>query len=236
MLRVGSPAPQNLKKPKVILLATGVKPPHSPSQNLENGFHLPNDTDHRYKNPSWGRHAHPSWMTIINSALIMTFCPLITLFFWAVLEHHNGSIYNALHHLTIAVYSAQNSKLCDLVQWIITYFPKPNWVSFRIFIAWYSSQALMYLILPGFIGTGQRTPAGHKLTYKINGLSAWAISITMFIVGVYLGYWDMSELSDNWGGYLVWANIHGYLLTAFSYMKAYAMPSHPNDRKFSGEF
>jgi len=39
---------------------------------------------------------------------------------------------------------------------------------------------------------------------------------------------------DNWGGLLIVANIYGYLLAIFSYVKAYLFPTHPKDRKFSG--
>jgi 7-dehydrocholesterol reductase len=41
---------------------------------------------------------------------------------------------------------------------------------------------------------------------------------------------------DNWGALLIVANIIGYGLAIFAYIKAKYFPSHPDDVKFSGDF
>src|ERR1700761_7778137 len=56
-----------------------------------------------YRNPSWGRHAEPSTLTILASASIMVFTPVITLLIWVALEHFSGSLQATLTHLFLTL-------------------------------------------------------------------------------------------------------------------------------------
>jgi 7-dehydrocholesterol reductase len=57
----------------------------------------------------------------------------------------------------------------------------------------------------------------------------------LFIGGSFgLGLFEPTIIYDNWGALLVFANIYGYSLTAFSFLKAHFFPTHAEDRKFSG--
>lgn len=90
------------------------------------------------------------------------------------------------------------------------------------------------MLLPGKIGYGQRTPAGHILPYVVNGLLAWTVTHVAYFVGSEVFHlYPSSLIHDHWGGLLVAANIYGYLLTLFSFVKAHLFPSHADDRKFS---
>ncbi|KAB8073313.1 ergosterol biosynthesis ERG4/ERG24 [Aspergillus leporis] len=80
-------------------------------------------------------------------------------------------------------------------------------------ICWLAFQAVLYHYLPGPTNTGQRTPAGHLLTYRMN---------------------DPAFISRNWEGLFAAMNLAGFLLSLLAYLKAYLMPTHPEDRKFSG--
>ncbi|KAJ1550473.1 7-dehydrocholesterol reductase [Nowakowskiella sp. JEL0078] len=72
----------------------------------------------------------------------------------------------------------------------------------------------------------------------VNGLRAWFITHTLFILfsDIGLGYYPASIVHDNWGGLLIASNVYGYILTAFCWFKAHYFPSHPADRKFSGDW
>lgn len=70
----------------------------------------------------------------------------------------------------------------------------------------------------------------------MNGLLAWFVTHTIYVVGSYLGWWDPAIVHNNWGGLLMAANAYGYFLTFFAFIKAYTFPSHPEDRKFSGSW
>jgi 7-dehydrocholesterol reductase len=74
--------------------------------------------------------------------------------------------------------------------------------------------------------------------YKVNGLYAWIISHVAFVLGssFFLNFFKASIVYHNWGGLLVAANVYGYILTLFSYVKARLFPSHPEDCKYSGSF
>nr|CAG8628631.1 10273_t:CDS:2 [Entrophospora candida] len=102
---------------------------------------------------------------------------------------------------------------------------------------WGRDKGLLYAFLPAKIGYGQQTPAGHILPYKVNGLLAWVVTHLIFIFGAfYFELWKASIIHDKWGELFVAANIYGFFLTFFVYIKAYVSPSHPEDRKFSGSF
>ncbi len=79
------------------------------------------------------------------------------------------------------------------------------------------------------------TPAGNVLEYKVNGFNVWIFThILFYTCSFYLKSFSPSVIYDNWGPLLIFANIYGYCLAFFSYLKAYWFPTHPEDRKFSG--
>jgi 7-dehydrocholesterol reductase len=75
---------------------------------------------------------------------------------------------------------------------------------------------------------GQITPAGHLLTYHTNGLKSYIITLALYIFT-----FRNSFIADHWFEFFLSANIIGYVLAIFAYVKAYVSPTHPNDRKFS---
>lgn len=134
--------------------------------------------------------------------------------------------------------SAFNGSLLDLAKDyknILNRLPRPTMQGFALYFGWVLFQGLLYAFVPGKIGYGQRTPAGLLLPYNVNGLKAWAISHILFIYGsLHFKAFSPSIIADNWGPLLIATNVYGYLLAAFSYIKAHLFPSHPEDRKFSG--
>jgi 7-dehydrocholesterol reductase len=93
----------------------------------------------------------------------------------------------------------------------------------------------MALWFPGATGYGQLTPAGHVLEYKVNGLNVYIVSHVLYVLGsFYFKLFKPTIIFDNWGPLLIIANMYGYSLAIFAYIKAFLFPTHPNDRKFSG--
>jgi 7-dehydrocholesterol reductase len=145
---------------------------------------------------------------------MMVFSPSIVLYFWGACTFYS----------------------CNLVNPVISYdlLPKPTAIGFALYAFWLLFQAMLYVYLPGKIGYGQTTPAGHKLPYIVNGLLAWFVTHLVFVLAsLYFGFFKPSIIATNWGGLLVAANCYGYFLTIFSYIKAYLFPTHAEDRKFS---
>jgi len=67
-------------------------------------------------------------------------------------------------------------------------------------------------------------------------MRAWVVTHLLFL-GLStpgLNLFPTSIIEQHWGGLLVAANVYGYLLAAFVFVKAHFFPSHLEDRKFSG--
>ncbi|KAI8823965.1 ergosterol biosynthesis ERG4/ERG24 [Fimicolochytrium jonesii] len=183
---------------------------------------------------TWGRARDVGSFTITCSAIIMATCPLMVVYFWMACTSFQCSLAAPFEKLTSRGFSlvALEHGLEDLVK---DNFPTPTKEGFQLYFAWLLFQAALYAFLPGKIGYGQMTPAGYTLPYVVNGLLAWVVTHALFIgASLGLGLFPASIIHDHWGGLLIAANVYGYFLTIFSYLKAYIAPSHKEDRKFSG--
>lgn len=60
------------------------------------------------------------------------------------------------------------------------------------------------------------------------------ITVIVFLLGSWIGLFKPTIIVEHWEGGLVAANIYGYALTLFAYVKATWFPTHKQDRKFSG--
>ncbi|KAG9319269.1 hypothetical protein KVV02_004909 [Mortierella alpina] len=181
---------------------------------------------------TWGRDRDVSFGTILMSLGILVLSPL-----WVMYTYISCNAYQcAMSAPALEVYNSPDA-LEALKQLLIREVPTFSPHAARIFLTWLTFQAVLYAFLPSQIGYGQRTPAGHLLPYKVNGLFAWIISHALYAAGgLYFGWWKLTIIHDNWGGLLLAANMYGYFLTFFCYIKAHFFPSHAADRKFSGSF
>ena len=98
---------------------------------------------------------------------------------------------------------------------------------------WIAWQALLSQCLPAKVRTGQYTPAGHALTYRLNGLSAWVVTHLAFFAFSWLGILDPAFIPRNWSGLVAAMNYGGFLAATLAFIKAYVWPTHPDDCKFS---
>jgi len=118
-----------------------------------------------------------------------------------------------------------------------TFWWLPRWSTraLVVYAVWLAFQFTLAVFLPGPVDSGQLTPAGHILKYKCNGWRAFFVThIALYVVVFQLKWVPASLLYHEWGGLLLVANLYGYVLTLFSYIKAHVAPSHPDDCKFSG--
>lgn len=174
---------------------------------------------------TWGRASSVSWPTFIGCLLILTGSPLLVIYFLLSAFYNDASLWGIWN---------QNIP-----------FVGPSIASLSLFLGWVAFQVGLYLVpdylhrfIPGYQGgiiDGAVTPAGNKLPYSINGLQAWLISNSLFVLGAfYFNWFSPTILFDYWVELLWTVNIVGFLLAAFVYVKAYRFPSFPEDRKFSG--
>jgi 7-dehydrocholesterol reductase len=69
----------------------------------------------------------------------------------------------------------------------------------------------------------------------MNGLSAWIATHTLYFTLSYAGVLDPSFIPRHWSSLIAAMNLAGVLVTTFAYLKAHFAPTHPRDRKFSGQ-
>ncbi|KAK0643163.1 ergosterol biosynthesis ERG4/ERG24 [Cercophora newfieldiana] len=173
----------------------------------------------------WGRQgAGRSWLGSLFASLPVVLGPIGSVVVFIILAAFEGS-------------------LCSFVtavakEGLYTIFAKyrPQLTARGVFAVagWIGWQALLFQYLPGKIRTGQVTPAGHILAYRMNGLSAWFVTHLVWIALCWLGILDPAFIPRNWSGLVAAMNLGGVLVAAFAFVKAYASPTHPDDRKFSG--
>ncbi|KAJ3054573.1 hypothetical protein HK097_001406 [Rhizophlyctis rosea] len=184
---------------------------------------------------TWGRSRDIDFLTILISFSIMAFCPLLVIYFWMACDSFQCSLWAPIPWALEGAKNFDDVK-AGLVRLVVERFPRPTPEGLQVYAGWLIFQALCYRFVPGKIGYGQMTPAGYKLPYIVNGLLVWFITHALFIALSDLtpiSLFPSSIIHDLWGPLLISANIYGYLLTLFCYIKAYLFPSHPEDRKFS---
>lgn len=157
---------------------------------------------------------------------IVLFCPLLAILACICLKHFNGGLLPTLWAFMTT----------HPVAFIVRYAPRPTAGASMAYAGWLLFQAALYAWLPSPIGYGQRTPAGHLLPYRVNGIHAWVVTHAIAIATVCAGMLDPAVIAKNWEGLLVAANVYGYLLAVAAYLKAHFFPTHEADRKFSGTF
>lgn len=175
---------------------------------------------------AWGRSAkRGSWRRAIASTGMVCLAPVLTIVWYISLADFQGSL--------LAFVRAVGAD--GLMRILKEHSPKFNFGVTAAYIGWLLLQAVLYVFLPGKTNTGQRTPAGHLLSYRTNGLAAWIATHVAYIGLCSVGVLDLACIPKNWGSLIVAMNCAGYLLSIFSYIKAYIHPTHPDDRKFSGK-
>ena len=190
--------------------------------------------ENEVKTDLWGRAWNVSQFTFISTLLILTTTPLMVIYFYLAAAYFKGSLLEPIQLLWMGKIS-----LSSLI-------PAFEWGALKLYILWVSLQIILAVFLPDFIHRwigkyrggiqyGSITPAGSKLPYNINGLQAWIISHAVFFLGAYFfGWFSPTIIADFWGPLLIIANVMGYAVAIFVYVKAYYFPSCVKDRKFSG--
>ncbi|KAI9175746.1 hypothetical protein H9P43_006110 [Blastocladiella emersonii ATCC 22665] len=191
---------------------------------------------------TWGRQRDVSAVDVTIAALIVAVCPLLVAYFQIAIDKFGG----ALSAPALGVL------LADPPAWAVpasipgflalsaadrawAVLPAFSWDAVKLTAGWLTFQAALYLYLPSPIGYGQPTPAGHILEYKVNGMLAWIVTHALYIgCSTVVPLFSGAVIADYFPGIYIAANIYGYALSVFSYVKAYAFPTHAEDRKFSG--
>ncbi len=184
-------------------------------------------------NKTWGRASEVSLPTLLGCLFLFIATPLLVYYFYISAFFFNCSLIAPLQ-----VIMHDTSSFLALI-------PYPTFTAGTLFLIWFGLQIGLAL-LPDYIHHfvkfyhggntfGAVTPAGHQLKYNINGLQAWVISLVLFSLASFGMNWiSPTIIFDHWGALLGIVMILGFALGIFVFIKAYLFPTHPDDRKFSG--
>ncbi|MBA2726573.1 MAG: hypothetical protein H0U49_00165 [Parachlamydiaceae bacterium] len=184
----------------------------------------------------WGRAWKADLISYITAIAILIVVPVVVFYFYIAAFYFNCELATPALGLFQGTLSFKD---------VWRMVPNFSWSAVGIVFCWIAFQAMLacipdYLhrIIPSYKGgicSGAITPAGNRLKYNINGLQAWLISQILFVMaGIYFKWFSPTVIFDNWGGMLWVANIVGYSVAILVFIKAYASPSFPEDRKMSG--
>jgi len=164
----------------------------------------------------WGRRCDTNSNDSIISFIMLTFPMLLIGKLYYVCEEANCSITDAN---------------------LIPSFEIPQITGLFIIVIFYIFQILLYILLPGRMSEGQLTPAGHKITYKINGLLAWMITNAMYLLlSIKFKLFSPTLIADMWGSIIFYSSIFGLSICALAYLKGVYFPTHPQDCRITGRF
>jgi 7-dehydrocholesterol reductase len=174
----------------------------------------------------WGRAGlGRSWLRSLVGASPLFLAPIGSISIFITLVQYEGSF----SLFTAAVKEHGFWNICA------QYGPQITLKGIAAVVCWLAVQAVLYIYLPGENHKGQLTPAGYLLDYKINGLSAWIVTHLLYGGLSYLGILDPGFIPRNWSSLIGAMNLAGFVISALAFVKAYVVPCHPEDRKFSGK-
>ncbi|CAK8673420.1 unnamed protein product [Clavelina lepadiformis] len=201
-----------------------------------NGVPRRNGKSH-FGNTQWGRAWSVDFRTLLGCMFVLFGCPLFPMFFHISCTRHDCSLLQTF----TAVFDNLN------VTTFLSVIPQISVQTGIIYASWVAWQVILSLlpdvlhyVIPGYKGGWQKgavTPAGNVDDYNINGLQAWLLTHLLWFLNAFKWrIFSPSIVFHNMGAFMIFANIFGYSLTVFSFVKGHLFPSCADDCKFSGSF
>src|SRR5205807_945633 len=103
--------------------------------------------------------------------------------------------------------------------------PRPTSTACVMVLVFIALQALLLVLLPGRIHAGPVTPAGERMTYKINGLPAWAITNGLFLAGWRWQWFSPTLVYDHFPEILAVCCLGSFFFCALLFVKGLWFPS-----------
>jgi len=149
--------------------------------------------------------------------LLMIGCPAVVFVLQSAFRNYGGSLSAFSEDLSLA-----NLSLL---------LPRPTSTACVMVLVFIALQALLLALIPGRIHAGPVTPAGEHMTYKINGLRAWAITNGLFLAGWHWRWFSPTLVYDHFPEILAVCCLGSFLFCALLLVKGVWFPSgKDNDR------
>lgn len=135
-------------------------------------------------------------------AAALTFVvPSITFYLWAAIAQHEGQLW-----------------LPRSFGEIVAMFPVPTTRAFAIFALWLGLHVVLQLVSPGKVVTGAPLPSGERLSYRMNGLFAFAVSIVVIVALLMTGFLRATTIVEEFGPLLSIATLAAFAQAAWLYV------------------
>uniref|UniRef100_A0A3Q2ZB96 7-dehydrocholesterol reductase n=1 Tax=Hippocampus comes TaxID=109280 RepID=A0A3Q2ZB96_HIPCM len=206
-------------------------------RRVQNGSHSKLASDKMAEPAQWGRAWEVDWFSLLSVVALLCFAPFIVFFFVMACDQYQCSVTQPL----LELYGGETTLLS-----IWARVPFVTWSAAKIYAVWVIFQVVLYMclpdilhkVLPGYVGgvqDGARTPAGIINKYEINGLQCWLITHVLWLANArYFRWFSPTIIFDNWIPLMWCANVLGYAVATFAFVKAYLFPTNPEDCKFTG--
>jgi 7-dehydrocholesterol reductase len=162
--------------------------------------------------------------TTLGPLFLILFTPPAAILFWIVctFQPFNGSL--------LPLFSAAGWRS------ILVHWPWPSLNAITIILVFVVLQVVLLQALPGKIFAGPITPAGSRPRYKLNGVSAWLITLALFLGCVFgLHLFTGGIVWDHFGEILATLVLFALVFCLGLYFKGRYWPS-SEDHSLSGNF
>ena len=95
---------------------------------------------------------------------------------------------------------------------LLAHIPPPSLAVGGLYLAWLAFQLALYGTLPGGMVAGVRLADGTRLSYRLNGWSAFWVTLGVAGVAAAMGWLPATTAHDQFGPLLTTANIAAFLL------------------------
>lgn len=137
----------------------------------------------------------------VGAASLIFLVPLITFYLWSAVAQHDGQLWLP-------------RSLAD----VSSMFPVPTARAALIFGVWIALQVVLQIVLPGKVVEGAPLPRDQgRLSYRMNGLFAFVVSITLIVIGLLTGWVRASVVLEELGPLLTIATLAAFAQSAWLY-------------------
>ena len=150
-----------------------------------------------------------------GAALLTVLMPTLSIYLWACLQGNGGA-------LIIPRRLAELHKLVAMI-------PLPTGRAVLYFTVWLALQVVLQLVAPGKMVQGMPQLDGRRLMYRINGWSAFWISMAILIALFWTGILPLTAIYDELGGLISTATLFAVLFSVFLYV--YGLLSKHEERR-----
>ena len=169
-----------------------------------------------------------TWASVIVNELfsfqLMAGSPMLDWFVLIAYQDFDSSLSSAFKALVSEPFIFFSSRL-----------PAVTATSIAAYLSWVLFQAGLYILVPGRLHHAPRTPGGRRLVYKLNGFSAWILTVVLAAFASFAGLVDPALIAKHWTTAVATAALYSCALIGVFYVKARVAADDAGDTLLTGK-